>query len=231
MIYQAIILENKKISRELHQVKLLKPEGFSHQISQYVEFSPEDPEQEKLINPVYLGLSSHPDEPHLEFIVHNRGEATSKLCASGPGIGGYFSQPLGSGFAPELYRSKTLYMVAHGSAISAIKPAVEEVRKNRSHYGPARLIYGAKSPEDLPFRETLRDWMGAVEVYDIVSEAITDKARWNGETGYVQDVIRKIEPSPENAVALLAGSPEMVKEVSSILETFGFAANQILTNL
>ncbi len=226
---QAIILENKKISRELHLIQMLKPEGFEYECAQYIEYHPETTDE--TVKPIYLGISSHPEDKELEFIVHPKGGASSALCALGPGPAGSFSGAMGAGFPVEKLKSKTVYIIVHGSAISAACPVVEEIRKRRNHYKSARLIYGVKTPEDLPFPDRLRDWMGAIELYDIISEPVTDKKRWNGEVGHVQDILQKIEPSPEEAVALLAGTKEMVADVTGLLQKFGFQPEQILTNL
>ena len=227
--YHITILENKKVAGELHQLRLTKPEGFSFIPGQYVYLSVEHDTQYP--EGSYFALSCHPDEKELELLIKNKGHMAKELSVAGPGIRVGISEPLGPGFDRANLQGKTVYMITHGSGLSALKPVIEEIRKHRNLYGPARLLYGVKNASDFPFKNTLRDWMGSIEVYDIISTPTSDKSIWNGEIGYVQDILKKIEPSPENAIALVVGSKQMFEEVGKILRDFGFQDEQILSNM
>ena len=69
--------------------------------------------------------------------------------------------------------------------------------------------------------------MGALEVYDIISSNIQDLSKWTGEVGYVQDILNKIRPQPENSVVFLAGSEKMVMEIIQLLKDLQFSDDQI----
>lgn len=225
--YQIEILENRKVAGSLHLIRLQKPQDFSYIPGQYIYINLADHEGKGS----FFALSCHPDEKELELLIKDQGHIAADLSRSGPGVKVDISEPIGPGFAPEKLHGKTLYMITHGSGLSAIKPVIEEIRKNRNQYGPSRLLYGVKTVSDFPFKDTLRDWMGSIEVYDIISTPTTDKNIWNGEIGYVQDILKKISPSPKEAIALVVGSKQMFTEVSEILRGFGFTDEQILTNL
>jgi len=218
-------IENKKLTPSLHLITFEKPADFNYIPGQYVEFSFQGEE-----NQIPLAISNHPEDDHLEFIIKKSGDLATRVCTTGPGVPFQISEPKGPGFPPEKLQHKTIYLITHGSGISAIKPVIEEIRKKRENYGPVRFLYGVKSPDEIPFKNLFRDWMGSIELYDIISDKIEDKKLWNGEQGYVQDLVKKIKPEPDNAVAIVIGSNEMEKSVREILKEAGFSEEQILKN-
>ena len=218
------ILENRRATRKMHTIRLTKPDGFNHVVGQYIKITLEDGAQG------VFTIASHPDVPSIELLISKSGGTAEKVCRLAPGDCVQISEPAGPGFVSENFLHKTIYLIAHGSGISAIKPLVEELRKKRNLYGPIRLLYGVRTVEDFPYPELFKQWMGSVEYYDIISEKPEKMSLYNGEIGHVQDILTNIKPEPENAVAIISGSPEFEKEIRDILIAHSFSNEQIIRN-
>ncbi|MES0490267.1 MAG: FAD-dependent oxidoreductase [Leptospirales bacterium] len=218
------IIENRRATPFLHTIKIAKPVGFKHIVGQYIKIT-----LEKDSEGIFT-IASHPDRPYLELLVSKSGDTAAKLCKLAPGDVIQISEPVGPGFAVESFADKTIYLIAHGSGISAIKPLVEELRKKRNLYGPIRLLYGVRTVQDFPYPALFRDWMGSIEYYDIISKKPENMSEYNGEIGHVQDILKNIKPEPENAVAIISGSPDFEKEIREILVSHSFGEEQIVRN-
>ncbi|MDH4263763.1 MAG: hypothetical protein OEV78_12025 [Spirochaetia bacterium] len=223
--YTVEILSNKKETKGMHLIRLAKPADFTHIPGQYIKVSVIDVDFFS-----YLTISSHPDENYIELLVNTGGFNACKICALPVGSSLHISPALGNGFSASKFTDKTIYLVTHGSGMSAIKPLIEELRKNRHHFGQISLIYGVRTPNDFPFKPLIRNWMGSVEVFDIISKDPHDLKAWTGEIGHVQHVLQKLQPKPDNAIAVIVGSDEMESEVTQMFKDFGFSTNQILKN-
>ena len=219
------IISNQKVTPGAHILYLKKPDDYRHTPGQYTQVSL--PGYTYFTN---LAIASHPDENNLELLISAVGVNAVKLCRLPPGALVNIASPIGSGFPMEKLTGKTVYLITHGSGISAIKPVIQEIRKNRNKFGPVRLLYGVRTPEDFPYPRLLRDWMGSLEIYDIISKNPAEVKIWSGETGYVQDILLKIQPDPENAIAAICGNQTMESQVRDILKNFGFSDSQILQN-
>ena len=221
----AEITWNKKETAELHLLRLTKPSGFHHLPGQYIEVSILESNHSS-----FFAVASHPSEPFIELLIKPSGENAKKICHMPTGSEIRISEPLGPGFPINSFQNKTIYLITHGTGISAIKPVIEELRKERNKYGPIRLIYGVRYPDDIPFKNLLREWMGSLEIYDIVSDDPGNLQVWSGETGHVQDVLMKIQPNPDNSVALVTGSEKMEHQILEMLKEFGFEPDSIFRN-
>ncbi|MDH4199850.1 MAG: hypothetical protein OEV66_05645 [Spirochaetia bacterium] len=219
------VISIRKETNSLNCIQMTKPRDFSHVPGQYLQIFSQNGGGGK-----HLAIASHPDENFLEFLINTRDANFHDLCLLPVGSAVEISHALGQGFSALKFTGKTVYLVSHGSGISAMKPFIQELRKNRNLYGSIRFIYGVRTHLDFPYRNLLRDWMGSIELYDIISQNPDDMSLWTGETGRVQDVLAKIKPSPENSIAAIVGSPNMEKDIISMLTGFGFKPEQILLN-
>ena len=220
--YTAEIIEIKKETPGLRLLHLEKPPAFSHIPGQYIQIGiPEENDSD------FFALASHPDDRFLELLIN---AGNGKICEKPVGSYLNISSPSGPGFPIHLFFGKTVYLVTHGSGISSIKPLIEEMRKNRHRFGQIRLIYGVRTPEDFAYKNLLRNWMGSVEVYDIISRDPDDLKIWSGETGHVQQILEKLQPVPDNAIVAVSGSPAMENEIIQIFQRFSYEKNQILQN-
>jgi NAD(P)H-flavin reductase len=54
---------------------------------------------------------------------------------------------------------------------------------------------------------------------------------WKGEVGFVPTVLEKMNPSPDNCIAIVCGPPVMIKFTFPVLDKLGFKLENIYTTL
>jgi len=218
------ILENKKESSLLHYVKTSKPKEYSFINGQYISAHKEGFED------TYFALASHPDDLYLEFLIKKSHHLAGEITSRGPGFQFNISSPQGPGFDHNKLKGQNILLITHGSGISAFLGLIKEIRNHRENYKSVLLLYGVRSPDEFPLKNTIREWMGSMEIYDIISQTPPDGQFWNGEIGHVQDILNKLNPKAEQTIALISGSDKMEQDVKKILSAMHFSANQIITN-
>src|SRR5208337_2782960 len=101
---------------------------------------------------------------------------------------------------------------------------------NRSRFGSVLVIYGARAPGELMYRNELAEWQkrGDVDV-----QLTVDKAEngWDQHVGVVPAVLDQLKPSPDNALAIVCGPPIMLKFTLAALEKLGFADDTVILSL
>lgn len=182
-----------------------------------------------------IGIASSPmDKAFLEFTVkrYPDGLVTNALhnCRLGDKIG--VRGPLGNSFPMEKMEGKNVVFVGGGFAFTTLRSTIKYMlhEDNRSKFGNLTLIYGARSPGELLYKEQLKEWEA---LNDIETHITVDKGdeNWKGKEGFVPAVLDQVAPSPNNAVVLVCGPPIMLKFTLPVLTKLGFGSGEIVTSL
>lgn len=167
----------------------------------------------------------------IEFCVKNVGEVSSALHGLSPddiiGLRG----PYGNNFPLDFLAGKNLIFIGGGFALAPLRGLINYCVDHRDDFNKFSLIYGARSPEDLCFKdEIFKNWP-KVKDFDCTITVDKGDETWSGRVGFVPAVLREVAPSPVDAVTITCGPPIMIKFVLEALEELGFAHEQIITTL
>ncbi len=182
-----------------------------------------------------IGIASSPmDKALLEFTVkrYPDGLVTNALhnCSVGTRIG--VRGPLGNFFPIEQMEGKNVLIVSGGFAFTTLRSTIRYIlhEANRAKFGNLTLIYGARSPGELLYKEELEQWQGRE---DIKTHITVDKGdeNWKGQEGFVPAVLEQLAPSSKDAITLVCGPPIMLKFTLPVLTKLGFGPNEIVTSL
>jgi NAD(P)H-flavin reductase len=101
---------------------------------------------------------------------------------------------------------------------------------NRSRFGNITVIYGARNPGLLIYKNELDEW---AKRSDINLNVTVDKgdAGWKGREGFVPTVCKEVAPSSENAVTVICGPPIMIRFTLPVFFDLGFSKENIITSL
>jgi propane monooxygenase reductase subunit len=90
---------------------------------------------------------------------------------------------------------------------------------------PATYYYGARTERDLCFVEELRELEQRLPRFRFVPAL--SEADWDGETGLITDVVKRLEPDLKGADAYVCGPPPMVEAAIPLLERLGVQTKHI----
>ncbi len=180
-----------------------------------------------------FGMASSPTQgDHLEFTVSRAGIVTTALHNMEPGEIIGVRGPLGKGFPVEEFRRKNLVIIGGGFGFSVLRALTNYILdpRHRDDFGNITIIYGARSPGLLLYKNELQEW-GTRD--DIQLHLTADQADdgWKGVVGVVPAIVRQIAPSAENSYALVCGPPVMLKFTLLALHELGFPPERIILSL
>lgn len=180
-----------------------------------------------------FGIASSPTQPgELQFTVNKAGVLTSALhnLEEGEIIG--LRGPLGNCFPIEAFESKDTIIIGGGFAFTTLRSLINYIlhQENRSRFGNVVVIYGARSPGSLLYKDELEKWevRTDLDLHLTVDRADED---WQRKVGVVPNIVKEIAPSPENAYAVVCGPPIMIKFTLPVLRDLGFPPERIVLSL
>jgi sulfhydrogenase subunit gamma (sulfur reductase) len=178
-----------------------------------------------------IGIASSPTRKgFLEFCVRSVGAVTNAIhnLEAGDKLG--VRGPLGNSWPTKEIEGKDLLFIGGGIGLPPLRSLIHYVLDNRELYGRVEIVYGARSPQDLVYKQELKEWDERKDVELYVTVDVGDET-WEGPVGFVPPFLREINPSPENKVAFTCGPPIMIKLVVEALEEMGYADAEIVTTL
>jgi sulfhydrogenase subunit gamma (sulfur reductase) len=178
-----------------------------------------------------IGIASSPTwEEYLEFCVRAVGTVTNAIHNLEVGDKLGVRGPLGNSWPTTEIEGKDLLFIGGGIGLPPLRSLIQYVLDNRERYGAVQIVYGARSPQDLVYKEELKQWEERSDVDLDVTVDVGDET-WDGPVGFVPPFLKEIDPSPENRVAFTCGPPIMIKLVVEALEEMGYANADIVTTL
>ncbi|MBA7484116.1 Anaerobic sulfite reductase subunit B [subsurface metagenome] len=180
-----------------------------------------------------IGIASSPTQPgYLEFTVQKAGVVTSELHELAEGTRMGVRGPLGNTWPIEYLTGKNIVIVGGGFAFTTLRSLINYMlhEENRSKFGKITVVYGAREPGLLIYKDELAAW----EKRDDIDMNVTvDKGDegWKGKEGFVPAVCEQVAPSSENAVAVICGPPIMIRFTLPVFFNLGFSKENIYTSL
>jgi len=236
--YAATIVERKDLAPDLWTIRLAPSGPFSFTAGQYATLAVDrgGARHEKAYS-----IVSSPYEPQLEFFIElvPRGELTPLLHELGVGQTLLMRKASKGRFTLDLKSGRAKHLLL--ATVTGIAPFVSYVRalyrdwKQGTMPAPVELFIldGASRSWEFGYREELERCAAEVpwlKYVPTVSRPWEDPS-WKGETGRVDELIRKYADqwgcAPGQASAYMCGHPQMIESAMSILKRRGFAKDAL----
>jgi ferredoxin--NADP+ reductase len=235
--YQAELVERVDFTADLARFRFRRQQGYDFQSGQFATLAVEENGQR--IQRAY-SIASSPEEPLLEFFIEivPDGKLTPRLWLLKEGDRLLIRKRAAGAFTLDEKSGATRHLMA--ATVTGISPFVSMIRTHRSRLKRGAtdslrfaVIYGAsRSSEFGPYLKELEEvaregWLSFIPT---VSRPWEDPD-WQGETGRVEDVIRKYADElgfdHANTVSYSCGNPQMIENVKGILRRARFAKERI----
>jgi NAD(P)H-flavin reductase len=169
---------------------------------------------------------------YIECTFRETGKVTSGLADLEEGSTMGFRGPFGNTFPMDEWKGKSLVFIAGGIALPPMRCVIQNALDLRENFKDITIVYGAKSVNDLVYKDELKEWADRPDVNLVTTvDPGGETPDWKGEIGFVPTIVDKTAPSPENTIAIVCGPPIMIKFTFPVLEKLGFKDNQIYTTL
>lgn len=178
-----------------------------------------------------ISITSSPNRKgFLELTIRALGRLTRAIHQLKRGDKIYIRGPYGNSFPFKEVKGKDLNFIAGGIGLPPLRSVINAVFDQRGSLRKIKILYGAKTPDELCFKEELKTWnkMPGTEVLLSVDEP--DK-NWKENVGMVTTLWDKTDMSRSCGVAYVCGPPIMIRFVVEKLVQSGFNDENIYITL
>ena len=180
-----------------------------------------------------FGIASSPTEPGpLRFTVNKAGTLTKALHNMHEGQLLGVRGPLGHGYPVHDFEGHDVVIVGGGFAFTTLRSLTQYLShpSNRSRFRDITIIYGARQPGLLLYKEDLAAWelREDLKVHLTIDQAAPG---WAKHVGFVPDIVAKVAPVSKRAYAVVCGPPVMIRFSMQKLLALGFPPDRIYLSL
>ncbi|MFC1994522.1 FAD/NAD(P)-binding protein [Chloroflexota bacterium] len=180
-----------------------------------------------------FGMASSPTQAGcLEFTVNKAGVLTTALHNMEPGEIVGVRGPLGNGYPLEELKGRNIVIIGGGFGFSTLRALTNFMldQQNRSSFGEITVVYGARNPGLLLYKDELQEW-GSRDDLRLFVTVDSANGDWQGKVGLIPAIAKEVAPSAENAYALVCGPPVMIRFTLPVLQELGFPPEKTLLSL
>ncbi|MHC4183959.1 MAG: FAD/NAD(P)-binding protein [Planctomycetota bacterium] len=176
--------------------------------------------------------SSPTREDYIECTFREAGRVTKALRELNIGDTIGFRGPYGNVFPIEEWEGKNLVFIAGGIALPPLRSVIWNCLDLREKYEDVTIIYGAKTVDDLVYKNELKEWeaRGDVNLVTTVDPG-GETPEWTGKVGFVPTVVEEAAPNSNDTIAIVCGPPIMIKFTLPVLDKLGFKHDKVYTTL
>jgi NAD(P)H-flavin reductase len=187
------------------------------------------------VGEIPIGIASSPTEKGIvKFTVFKTGKVTTHLHNMKEGDDMGIRGPFGNGFPIKDMENRDILIIGGGFAFTTLRSTIKMMLEpeNRRRFKNIDVVYGARNPGMLLYREELEAWEKREDIFMHITVDGTDDAYWPYHTGFVPAVTQKCAPKKSrDAKALVCGPPVMIKFTKPVLTDLGYPDADILMSL
>ncbi len=179
-----------------------------------------------------ISISSSPSRPGvIELCVRKVGRVTEKLHEMRQNERVGLRGPYGNGFPMEGLKDNNILLIAGGLGMAPLRSLLWYAIDNRMLFSDVTLMYGAREPENMLFRDELVSLMDRQDIRCLLTVDSDTTGNWRGKIGKVTDLFEGLDIDAKTTYACVCGPPIMYKFVLKELLKRNFSKDHILMSL
>ncbi|MBL0699904.1 MAG: FAD/NAD(P)-binding protein [Desulfosarcina sp.] len=204
-------------------------EKFTYEAGQFAELSIPGKGE------IPIGIASSPVEKgFVTFTVNRSGLVSTHLHNMKVGDIMGIRGPLGNWYPWDRLEGKNILIIGGGFAFTTLRSSIVYLLHpdNRHKFGDVDVVYGARSPGMLLYREELAEWEKRDDIKMHITVDGTDDPDWKYNVGFVPTIVEQKAPSGNaDSYAIICGPPIMIKFTQPVLEKLGYEHDHIIMSL
>jgi NAD(P)H-flavin reductase len=139
--------------------------------------------------------------------------------------------PFGKGWPMEETENRNVMIIAGGVGIAPLRSVIRSlVAERRSCPGKDIILYGAKTPKDIIYRDEFPRYRDIFQIFLTVDKADPEEY-WKGETGLVTRLLEKASFDPLGTIVFLCGPEVMMQSTIRALLLRGVPGEKIFLSM
>jgi len=225
---QLVAVEELTAQEKLFRLQLCDGSELEHQPGQFVQVSIPG------LTEAPISVASSPTlSDYFELGIRKAGMLTSALHQLQPGATLGIRGPFGRPFQLAELQGKQLLLIAGGCGLAPLRSLIQYCQDRREQFSSVAIFYGARSPEDLMFKQDLDSWQQNPKLscrYTVDNKPAS--SCFDGETGLITELLNDLTLAPANCCAVVVGPPAMYRPVIAALRQLGLnKQKQIMLSL
>lgn len=181
------------------------------------------------VGEVPISISGRGRGGSLVHTIRDVGAVTAELCRAPRGAAVGVRGPFGTSWPVADAAGADVVVVAGGLGLAPLRPAVEALLAGRESYGRVLLLYGARTPNDLLYRDQLERWrQDGLDVHLTVDAGTPS---WKERVGVVGKLVQDATFDPSSTVALVCGPEVMMRFTVAALAERGVTSDCTFVSL
>jgi len=180
-----------------------------------------------------ISVSSSPTRgDYLEMGVRRTGTLTDAMhkLKSGDVIG--MRGAFGTFFDTDAMKGRDLLLISGGCGLAPMRALIQFVEDTRENFGNVTILYGAKSPDDVLYKDELANWQNSKKVEcQVTVDSVPEGTCWDTNVGLITKLILPLEIDTAKTTAVIVGPPIMYKFVIHELHAKGLSDKNIVVSL
>lgn len=205
-------------------------EKFAYEAGQFAELSIPGKGE------IPIGIASSPTEKgFVTFTVFRTGLVTNHLHNMKVGDIMGIRGPLGNSYPLKELEGKNIVIIGAGFAFTTLRSTIVYMLDpaNRSKFGTIDVIYGARNPGLVLYKDELAAWEQRDDInMHITVDSADDYPDWKYHTGFVPTITETQAPTADDdTYAIMCGPPMMLKFTKPVLDKLGYKHENIIMSL
>lgn len=167
----------------------------------------------------------------VESSIKSVGELTEAMHEMSVGDVVGLRGPYGNGFPAEALKGQDILFICGGIGAAPVRSLIRWCAAHRAEYGRFDVVVGARTVDDIPFREDFFEAWPAMENTGVHITVDRKTDNWNGNVGFIPDFVETLGISPKNRKVVMCGPSIMIRLTSQRLAALGFEKDDIITSM
>ena len=138
--------------------------------------------------------------------------------------------PYGKAWPLDIAEGKNLIIVAGGIGMSPLRPVIYHILQNRTKFKKIYLLYGAKTVEELLYKDELQNWSKQIPVL-LSADKLTQTSTLPIRHGLVTTLFEQLDVPMADTVTFTCGPQIMMKFVATELIFKGHNPENIFVSM
>jgi NAD(P)H-flavin reductase len=223
-----IVAASPQNARDVHFVVEV-PRGFAPEPGQFVMVSLPG------IGEAPFSLAALPGEETgqgtFEMLIRRVGRLTNLITQLEAGDVLYVRGPYGRRVEWEPFEQANLLLMAGGLGLAPLRSFVRRALLRRERFGRIDLLVGARSPDELLFKDDLGTWGARQDDVHVHLTVDAARADWTGRIGAITSLLDGLPVDSAKTVAFLCGPPVMYRHCLRRLLAMGLYEHNLWLTL
>jgi NAD(P)H-flavin reductase len=162
--------------------------------------------------------------------IRQAGNVVGALARLKKGHKVHFRGPYGNGWPLQKLVRKNVIIVAGGIGMAPLRPVVHHLLENRGKFGKVYLLYGARTPADILFKNDLKNWSRKIDVL-LSADQLNQDHSLEIREGLVTNLFDQLDILLSDTITFTCGPQIMMRFVAAELILDGQDPGDIYVSL